>query len=299
MTGFVNGEDNKVLTKNDVLLYAVDSSENELTDTNTVGEYTITAMCNITADNYELTTVTGTLTIELTLEEKVKEDADEVNTKYETVLTGTVNEIANLMVLGTNDSTITWTSDTDLVSVDNTTGKVTIINNGEETISVTLFVEISMIDETGNASIISSQFTFTVEFAAKETTATKSTSANGWNNSEKYTSYNIDENITASVTAGTNTGKYYSSDSSWRLYQNESAKLTITAASGYKILSVKVEFTFANSGLLTSEDGKTTYKTGESIEVSGSSIVLAVGGTASKKNGQIKIASITVVYTAA
>ena len=44
--------------------------------------------------------------------------------------------------------------------------------------------------------------------------------------------------ITFTATGKTNTGKYYSSDSTWRMYKGESSKLTVSCKDGYEISAV-------------------------------------------------------------
>lgn len=167
LSGFVNSETKTVLTKEDVLLYAVDSSDNELTDTNTVGKYTITGMYEITADNYELITITnGTLTIELTDMEKVQSDVEEIKNTYGSILTGTINNIPALKLTGTNGSTITWTSTSDIVNIDPTTGEVTIINVDGNPVEIVLTAEVKLNEDLA----YSETFTFMYEFVVKGAT---------------------------------------------------------------------------------------------------------------------------------
>lgn len=122
-------------------------------------------------------------------------------------------------------------------------------------------------------------------------------SANGWTNQSKHTSVVVDENITATASSGTNTGKYYTSGTNWRLYQSESAELTLTAAEGCTIKSVKITYTSENTGVL--KYGSDTVSSGSVLYVSGSSITLSVGNSGSATNGQARITAIEVTYTKA
>ncbi|MGM9859412.1 MAG: hypothetical protein ACI31C_01520, partial [Muribaculaceae bacterium] len=63
--------------------------------------------------------------------------------------------------------------------------------------------------------------------------------ANGWENGVKNTSAYIDD-VTFTMAGTSNTGKYYASDQSWRLYRTDSGTLTITVPSHCVINSVKI-----------------------------------------------------------
>lgn len=122
-------------------------------------------------------------------------------------------------------------------------------------------------------------------------------SNNSWTNGTKYTTINIDDNITATA-AGTdsNTGKYYTSGTNWRLYQTGAATLTITAAETYTIKSVKITYTVSNTGILTLNGSNVTSET--VVEVNANSITFGVGNTGTKNNGQVRVTAIEVVYQA-
>ena len=137
------------------------------------------------------------------------------------------------------------------------------------------------------------------ESLGEETTVTVSikdyASANGWSNSVKYTSLVMDENITVTVSGGSNTGKYYTSGTNWRIYQNESPKITITAEEGKTILSVKISYASEKTGVLTL-NGE-TIATNEVVSVNGSTVTFSVGNSSSSvTNGQARITAIEVVY---
>ena len=93
-------------------------------------------------------------------------------------------------------------------------------------------------------------------------------SANSWSNTTQYTTMNINDALTATASSGTNTGKYYFSDNSWRMYSSESATLTIEAASGYQLTSVTLTY---SEGAFTY--GGSAITSGSSVEVSGTSAV--------------------------
>ena len=123
----------------------------------------------------------------------------------------------------------------------------------------------------------------------------------GWENSKQYTSYDIDANITATTSGtavgsyGLNTGKYYTAGNGWRIYQAESAQLTITAKNGATIVSVKVTYTVDKTGILT-KDGA-NVESDAVVTVNGTSVTFGVGNTGTATNGQVRISAIEVLYT--
>lgn len=72
--------------------------------------------------------------------------------------------------------------------------------------------------------------------------------ANGWENGKQNTSAYI-EDVTFTMAGASNTGKYYTSDQSWRLYKSEPGTLTISVPSNCVINSVKIYDT--NIGTIT------------------------------------------------
>lgn len=121
--------------------------------------------------------------------------------------------------------------------------------------------------------------------------------ANSWTNSTKYTTMNIDANITATANGGGNTGKYYSGNGTWRFYQNETPSLTIAAAEGYEIQTVKVTYTVDKTGVLTLEGSNVS--SGTVCEINAASVTFSVGNTGSVTNGQAQVSAIEVVYASA
>lgn len=63
--------------------------------------------------------------------------------------------------------------------------------------------------------------------------------ANGWENGVKSTSAYIND-VTFTMAGTTNTGKYFTSDQSWRMYKSESGTLTISVPSHCVINSIKI-----------------------------------------------------------
>lgn len=122
--------------------------------------------------------------------------------------------------------------------------------------------------------------------------------ANNWSNSEPYETIKLDDVITATATAtgGSNTGKYYTNGENWRIYQNETPSLTISASDGYTIKTVKITYSSSNTGILTYNDSNIT--SGTEVTVNAASITFGVGNTSSANNGQVRVTAIEVVYQA-
>ena len=140
--------------------------------------------------------------------------------------------------------------------------------------------------------------------AGEETTVTVSiadyAAANGWADSTLYANLTLDSNITVASSGtpvgnyGLNTGKYYSSSNTWRIYQNEVPSVTITAAEGKTIVSVKITYSVKNSGTLTLDGA--AIASGTVVEVNANSVTFSVGNTGDKTNGQAQITAIEVIY---
>ena len=138
--------------------------------------------------------------------------------------------------------------------------------------------------------------------------------ANKWpvgNDGSPNLTLNYDSNVTVTLSAtatgswGQNSGKYYADNvtgdgiGNWRIYQNENPKLTFTAVSGYKIVSIKVTYAVNKTGVLTNADKTTQYASDDLITVNASSVVLSVGNTSpTVTNGQVRITAIEIIYEA-
>ena len=118
----------------------------------------------------------------------------------------------------------------------------------------------------------------------------------GWTNSKKYSTFSLDSNITASAVGGSNTGKYYSSNGSWRVYQNETPRLVISANEGKTIVSVKITYAFGSNGTMTRDS--VNVASGEVVIVNAESVTFSVAQTEAtdKANGNIQITAIEVTY---
>ena len=118
--------------------------------------------------------------------------------------------------------------------------------------------------------------------------------ANSWVNSTKYTTLNLDDNLVASVTGGSNTGKYYTDGNEWRTYQTESPTINISAINGKKILSVKISYNQSNGGTLVF-NGNNIGK-GVEVEIDSINVTFTIASTSGKTNAQVKITAIEVTY---
>ncbi len=121
--------------------------------------------------------------------------------------------------------------------------------------------------------------------------------SNGWVQNSQYTSVVIDDNIIVTAPSGkTYTGTY---NTQWRIYQTDSGYITVTAAEGCTIISIKVTYTKSNSGVLVYNG--TQYATDSVISVNASSATLTASrtdaATSTKTNGQVRITGIEVVYS--
>ena len=118
--------------------------------------------------------------------------------------------------------------------------------------------------------------------------------ANGWSNGVKYTTLEMDGYITVTAAGKDNTGKYYTSGNEWRTYQTENPSITVTAADGMTIVSVKIIYNVSNTGVLKLNGTNVTSKT--EVDIDAASVTFNVGNTGSATNGQVKITAIEVTY---
>ena len=118
-------------------------------------------------------------------------------------------------------------------------------------------------------------------------------SANNWINSQKYSNFKLDDNITVSASTGGDNGKYYTNGNNWRLYQSDKGTVTISVAKG-SIVSIKITYTISNTGVLTFNG--INVPSGTKVDVGAESITLSVGNTGTATNGQARITTIEVTY---
>ena len=87
----------------------------------------------------------------------------------------------------------------------------------------------------------------------------------------------------------------FQSEENWRLYQSESATLTIKCAEGYKIKSITINYTTSKTGCLKDKLAN-TYTSGDAYTVNGTEVVFTVGNTGTATNGQARVTIISVTY---
>ena len=120
--------------------------------------------------------------------------------------------------------------------------------------------------------------------------------ANSWTDATQYKTVNLSDEITVTVDGGGNTGKYYLNGNNWRLYQTESATLTISSAVGYTINSVKITYDVSSGGTLMS--GSSRIESATLYNVNESTVTYSVGNTGTATKGQVRVTAIEVVYQA-
>ena len=118
-------------------------------------------------------------------------------------------------------------------------------------------------------------------------------SANSWVNNTNYTTATVGI-VTFTASDGTNTGKYYSSDNTWRFYANESATLTVSVPSGNTLSSVTMTYTVKDNGIV--KYGSSTCSSGSAVSVSGTSAEFTISQSSGSK-GKVFFTEITVAYT--
>ena len=254
-----------------------------------------------TFTGYDMNT-TGTQTVTVTYEDKT--------TKYDI----TVNPKPTYTITWNNAGSTTETKVVQGAELGAELGElptVAVCPNGKKFMGWTATTEVnsdgSDIVYVKENDIPTSDTTYYAVFAVVEgeegtpTTATVSITdyadAKSWNDKQQYLDITVDANITATATGGDNTGKYYTNGENWRLYQNESATLTISAVASYEIQTVKVTYTVDNTGVLTLDGSNVT--SGTAYEVNAASVTFGVGNTGSATNGQVRITAIEVVYASA
>ena len=138
-------------------------------------------------------------------------------------------------------------------------------------------------DNSGNYSFTITANT-TIDVTAKELhTVSVTMSAQGYSNQEVVNQINLDSVITASFDKGSNsnTPKYFNTGSALRIYGG--GTMTISAAEGYTIYSVKVTFTNSTFTNLSNNTADIVNAASKEYTVSGTS-------------GHVRITVIEVVY---
>ena len=118
---------------------------------------------------------------------------------------------------------------------------------------------------------------------------------NDANGTQECTLYSTSP-LTISVNCDGNNGKIYGTGTEWRLYQTNSAVVTVELSEG-ELSSVSFTFSVSNTAKLSY--GSTALTSGTAVNVSGSSATFSVGNTGNATNGQVKISGFSVTYTPA
>ena len=213
-------------------------------------------------------------------------DDDEYGNGNAKTITVALNDAASGYNVNYSDPDNLWTVD------DDEDGTITVYPNAANASNSEdkeLTLTITHKDDASLSAIINLKQTY--HASSKE--VTYSLSSTGWTNGTKYTSLEIDDIITASVTGGGNSGKFYTTDNTWRLYANENATLCIAASGEHTIESVAVTFSKSDNGVL--KNGSTSINSGAVIPVSANSITFSVGSSSGTK-GKIFVSQIYVKY---
>ena len=118
--------------------------------------------------------------------------------------------------------------------------------------------------------------------------------ANSWGNGTQYNFVTLDENITATASSGTNTGKYYTTGNEWRFYQGESATITIATTVG-ELSSIKFTYNVDKTGILEDAENN-VVETATAVAASGTSAVYHVANSGTATKGQVRFTAIEVKY---
>lgn len=117
----------------------------------------------------------------------------------------------------------------------------------------------------------------------------------GWENASQYNSFQLDTKISVTTSATpkgnkttTDSGKFYESNNSYRLYGPENAVMTFQAPAGEKIVSIKLTFSVSTGSSFTEGLTSDTEKV-----FNANTVALHVTGD----KGRIDITAIEVKYT--
>ncbi len=128
--------------------------------------------------------------------------------------------------------------------------------------------------------------------------------ANSWANSgvtgvtDKYYTVELNNHITVTASGSGNTGKYYESNFSWRIYEFGDGRIQIAAPEDGRMVKIKsIQITYDNSNNGRLYYGSKQYDTGTILdEIYAPSIELTVGHSSGNDNGNVQIKQIIVTY---
>ena len=139
----------------------------------------------------------------------------------------------------------------------------------------------------------------TVNISISSYATSKSWSTNTSYRTVTSGSVTLTANDNGGKNTGSNTGKYVSTNSSWRLYESESSYLTIDAGSGNELVSFKLTFSIDNKGTFAYGGSAIASGTAKNVPSGNQTTSTGtVGHSSGSSNGQIQITAIQVVYTA-
>lgn len=271
----------------------------------TTSQYTVSGTLIVDGNNYSLTDGTDTIKLYYFIN---NEDRNLIHDGYAVTVTGYLENYGFNEGEGTpeivNFTVDTYTAVTYTVTIPTfengtITGVTENIAYGTETtytVTPSTGYKVEWV-KFNNTSVDASTGTFTVKveknseitasFVSEETAVAtmvefnfaKFAVENKWEDKTKYTEFSSKE-VTVTCSDGTNTGKYYSSNQTWRIYSSDAASITITLAEGFEFESVT--FTYASGAF-------EKYANGEEVATTGTTITL----TATEKTF---ITSIIVKY---
>ena len=127
--------------------------------------------------------------------------------------------------------------------------------------------------------------------------------ANGWEDGVMQNTITANGDITITATStnpnvynGNNTGKFYVSDMTWRIYQADAPQVTISGIEGVTIKYIQIAYVAKNEGTLAI--GETFVEDYALVAVNANSVTLTVinNGGGNYTNGQALITGIVVYY---
>ena len=92
---------------------------------------------------------------------------------------------------------------------------------------------------------------------------------------------------------GSNNGKFVNGNE-WKFYRSDNKTITVSAAEGYEIVSIKITYANSNNGVLVYNGSH--IASGTELTINSGSAEFSVGNTDSKANGQIGFTNVEVVY---
>ncbi len=259
----------------------------------------------------KIKSITVVCTIEPTVsdepDKRAQERADAALEAVATALNGkTIDEVGDVTLPSTfNGVELTWQGGEGDYKVENNVLKVGKLPTSDVTVDLT-------VSAVGTETTQTVKVTIKKEVPKTKTVTFKVSECSekfGWVEGQRYCGSGasgdpkiyLDDNmnIEMSVNSGSDNGKYYKSSSGvlqWRLYESNSAKLTIDA-SRFNVTIVSLKFTYdnGNNGIL-SLDG-TQYASGKVISVNANKVTFDVKHSSDTKSGRVDITEIEVVIS--